>query len=114
MGSGWGRDEDAKGGWVANRDFNFRNLTCAKGDKLPSAWVIVQNRKYLQERYCVCGHDRDDKDRPFHAGEKKACKAAGCGCKSFNGQDCIVFKSKQGASPRVRPAKAGRTAARAA
>ncbi len=50
MPSGWGED-DAKGDWYANREFDFKNLQVAKGAKLPPAWQVPQNRKYLMEHY---------------------------------------------------------------
>lgn len=50
MASGWG-EAGARGDWYANRDFNFRNLTVQKGEKLPSAWQIPQNARYLQDTY---------------------------------------------------------------
>ena len=50
MASGYGQD-DAKGMWVANRDFDFRNLKVQKGEKLPPAWQITENRNYLKQHY---------------------------------------------------------------
>lgn len=50
MASGYGQD-DAKGMWVANRDFDFRNLKVQKGEKLPPAWQITENRNYLKKHY---------------------------------------------------------------
>ncbi len=37
--------------WYANRDFDFHNLTVAKGGRLPDAWQNPQNAKYLKTLY---------------------------------------------------------------
>lgn len=50
MASGFGQD-DARGTWVANRDFDFRNLKAQKGEKLPPAWQVTENRNYLKKTY---------------------------------------------------------------
>lgn len=49
-GSGWGED-DARGNWHANQDFDLRNLKVQNGEKLPPAWQLSQNIKYLQETF---------------------------------------------------------------
>lgn len=49
-GSGWGA-AGAKGDWYANRDFDMCNLRVQKGEKLPDAWQIPQNARYLKEQY---------------------------------------------------------------
>ena len=59
MASGYGQD-DAKGMWVATRDFDFRNLKVQKGEKLPPAWQITENRSYLKKNYgedCIAFRD---------------------------------------------------------
>lgn len=47
---GWG-ESDARGDWYANRDFDFKNLQVQKGERLPNAWQLAQNAKYLKDTY---------------------------------------------------------------
>lgn len=48
--SGWG-EAGARGDWYANQNFCLRNLVVQKGEKLPPAWQVVQNARYLQTTY---------------------------------------------------------------
>ena len=48
--SGWG-EAGARGDWYANQDFSFKSLTVQKGEKLPSAWQVPQNARYLRDTY---------------------------------------------------------------
>ena len=48
--SGWG-EAGARGDWYANQDFSLKSLTVQNGEKLPSAWQVPQNARYLQETY---------------------------------------------------------------
>lgn len=43
--------ERSNGEWKANRDFTFRNLECAKGERLPDVWQRHDAVKYLKETY---------------------------------------------------------------
>ena len=50
MASGWG-EQSTKGDWYAVQNFDLRNLRIQAGGKLPPAWQVPQNVKYLQQQY---------------------------------------------------------------
>jgi hypothetical protein len=57
--------ENAKKQWVANRDFDLKNLQVKKGEILPKSWATAHSRKYLQNNFgedCIVWTDRMIKD----------------------------------------------------